>query len=198
MSRSLVEADDLAQPSPVPSETNSPKAATGQVDAVMADEIICFGDEEDEAAGTTVALTAEEILAANARFGVAIRRRLSGPGFRTFLNIADLWLLTEAQRLTVLGIPSPSTYSAWAKEAREEHCEIMLTVEVLTRISAVLGIHQALGILQLPHAEAAAWLRTPHKAAAFDGKPPLTLMINNGLEGLLFVRRFLDAASGQR
>ncbi|HEY0420313.1 MAG TPA: antitoxin Xre-like helix-turn-helix domain-containing protein, partial [Acetobacteraceae bacterium] len=41
------------------------------------------------------------------------RRRLSGPGMRTFLNIADLWGLSEAERLRVLGFPGRSTYHGW-------------------------------------------------------------------------------------
>src|SRR4029077_3129840 len=73
------------------------------------------------------------------------RRRLSGPGLRSFLAIADLWGLTEEQRRLVLGLPSRSTYHAWVKTVRE-HGDITLGVDVLLRISAMLGIHQALGI----------------------------------------------------
>ena len=66
------------------------------------------------------------------------------PALRTFLAIADLWGLTEEQRLLVLGYPSRSTYHNWCKQARE-HGAFTLDVDVLTRISAVFGIHQALG-----------------------------------------------------
>ena len=82
----------------------------------------------------------------NSRFAPANRRRLSAPALRTFLAIADLWGLTEEQRLLVLGYPSRSTYHNWCKQARE-HGAFTLDVDVLTRISAVLGIHQGLGIL---------------------------------------------------
>ena len=44
------------------------------------------------------------------RFKADNRRRLSAPGLRTFLTIADLWGLDERQRLLVLGLPSRSTY----------------------------------------------------------------------------------------
>ena len=37
------------------------------------------------------------------RFLSANRRRLSAPGMRTFLAIADLWALDESQRLLMLG-----------------------------------------------------------------------------------------------
>src|SRR5215468_4103401 len=99
----------------------------------------------------------------SARFAPANRRRLSAPGLRTFLAIADLWGLNEEQRRLVLGYPSRSTYQNWCKQARE-HGEITLDVDVLTRISAVLGIHQALGILFPAEPLGIAWLRMPHDA----------------------------------
>src|ERR1700735_2453959 len=80
------------------------------------------------------------------RFDPTNRRRLSAPGLRTFLAIAALWGLTEEERRRILGGPSRSTYQNWVKTVREHH-EITLGADVLTRISAVLGIHQALGIL---------------------------------------------------
>src|ERR1700682_3680042 len=78
----------------------------------------------------------------NSRFAPANRRRLSGPGLRTFLAIADLWGLTEEQRRLVLGLRARSTYRNWVKMVRE-HRDLTLGVDVLIRISAVLGIHQA-------------------------------------------------------
>lgn len=123
------------------------------------------------------------------------RRRLSGPGMRTFLAIADLWGLTEAQRLLVLGLPSRSAYHNWARAGRE-HSEITLGLDTLLRISAVLGIHQALGVLFLTEPEGVAWLRTRHAAPTFGGRPPLDLVTSGTQDGLLTVRRFLDAARG--
>src|SRR5260370_24740398 len=82
----------------------------------------------------------------NSRLAPANRRRLSAPALRTFLAIADLWGLTEEQRLLILGYPSRSTYHNWCKQARE-HGAFTLDVDVLTRISAVLRIHQGLRLL---------------------------------------------------
>src|SRR5260370_10721323 len=80
------------------------------------------------------------------RFAPANRRRLSVPALRTFLAIADLWGLTEEQRLLILGYPSRSTYHNWCKQARE-HGAFTLAVDGLTRISALLPVHQRLGTL---------------------------------------------------
>jgi hypothetical protein len=130
-----------------------------------------------------------------ARFAPANRRRLSAPALRTFLAIADLWGLTEQQRLLVLGYPSRSTYHNWCKQARE-HGAFTLDVDVLTRISAVLGIHQALGTLFADERQGVAWLRGPHQATVFGGRPPLELVTSGSQDGLLTVRRFLDGARG--
>jgi hypothetical protein len=129
------------------------------------------------------------------RFASANRRRLSPPALRTFLAIADLWGLTEEQRLRVLGYPSRSTYHNWCKQARE-HGSIALDVDVLTRISAVFGIHQALGILFRTERLGVEWLRTPHNAIVFGGRPPLDLVTSGSQDGLLTKRRFLDGARG--
>ena len=123
------------------------------------------------------------------------RRDLSGAGLRTFLAIADLWSLTETQRRALLGQPSRSTFQNWARTVRE-HRDLTLDLDVLTRISAVLGIHQALGILEANEPAAIAWLRGPHGAIIFGGGAPLDLMTSGSIDALLTTRRFLDAARG--
>lgn len=130
-----------------------------------------------------------------ARFAPHSRKRLSGPGLRTFLTIADLWGLDEQQRLMVLGLPSRSTYYNWVKAVRERR-DITLDVDVLMRLSAVLGIHQALGVLYPDERAGIRWLHTPNDAGVFGGHPPLQLVTSGLQDGLLTVRRFLDAARG--
>jgi hypothetical protein len=129
------------------------------------------------------------------RFAPANRKRLSPPALRTFLAIADLWGLTEEQRFLVLGHPPRSTYYHWCKLARG-HGTFTLDVDTLTRISAVFGIHQALGILFPTEQLGIEWLRDPHKATVFGGRPPLDLVTSGSQDGLLTVRRFLDGARG--
>lgn len=130
-----------------------------------------------------------------ADFSVSNRRRLSAPALRTFLAIADLWGLIEEQRLLVLGYPSRSTYYHWCKAARQ-HGSITLALDTLTRISAVLGIHQALGVLFPNEKLGVEWLRGPHDAIVFGGRPPLALVTSGSQDSLLTVRRFLDGARG--
>jgi len=60
----------------------------------------------------------------------------------------------------------------------------------------VLGVHQALGILFATETEQIRWLHTPHAGPIFGGQPPLALLTCGTQDGLLSVRRFLDAARG--
>src|ERR1700731_37583 len=120
------------------------------------------------------------------RFAAANRRRLSAPALRTFLAIADLWGLTEEQRLLVLGYPSRPTYHNWCKQARE-HGAFTLDVDVLARISAMLAIHQALGILFPTERLGVEWLRTAHNAVVFGGRAPIDLVTSGSQNGLLTV-----------
>ncbi|HET6240311.1 MAG TPA: MbcA/ParS/Xre antitoxin family protein [Acetobacteraceae bacterium] len=129
------------------------------------------------------------------RFAPANRRALSGPGLRAFVAIADLWGLAEVDRVMILGLPAHSTYYGWVKAARQQQ-NITLPVDTLLRISAVLGIHKALRILFHTEREAIDWLRGPHTALVFGGKPPIDLVTSGTQDGLLTVRRFLDAARG--
>ena len=131
----------------------------------------------------------------NSRFAPANRRWLSAPALRTFLAIVDQWGLTEEQRLLVLGYPSRSTYHNWRRQARK-HGALTLNVDVLTRISAVFGIHQALGILFPRERLGVDWLRSLHNEVIFGGHPPLDLIANGSQDGLLSVRRFLEGACG--
>jgi uncharacterized protein (DUF2384 family) len=60
----------------------------------------------------------------------------------------------------------------------------------------MLGIHKALRILFPTEHEAIDWLQAPHTASVFGGRPPIDLVTSGTQDGLLTVRRFLDAASG--
>ncbi|MBW7920566.1 MAG: DUF2384 domain-containing protein [Rubellimicrobium sp.] len=125
----------------------------------------------------------------------ADRARLSGPALRTFRNIADGWRLSEADRLAALGYPGRSTYHSWMKKAAT-HAPVTLPFDTLVRISAILGIHKALSILFHDRTQALQWLNAPHRGTAFAGIPPLGLIVAGGQDGMMTVRRYLDAWRG--
>ena len=130
-----------------------------------------------------------------ADMGPARRRALSAPGLRAFLAIADLWDLTEKDRLAVLGQPSRSAYYGWVKKVQGGEA-IALPLDTLLRISAVLGIHKALSILFTDPAQALIWLKGAHRGLPFAGQAPLELVTSGTQDGPLQLRRYLDAWRG--
>ena len=120
-----------------------------------------------------------------------IRRRLSGPAMRTFLNITDAWRLTGEEQRALLGWPAPSTFYNYKAGQIPA-----LSFDMLMRISLVLGIYKALHILYPETGLADRWVRLPNTNPLFGGRPALTLMIEGGMDGLQQVRRLLDGRRG--
>jgi hypothetical protein len=125
----------------------------------------------------------------------ADRTRLSGPALRTFAHIADEWGLTERSRLAVLGEPGRSTYHAWLAKARAGQ-PVCLPLDTLLRLSALLGVYKAARLIFARPGEDLAWLRSPNTAPTFGGQPPMALVTSGTQDGILLVRRYLDAWRG--
>ncbi len=112
-------------------------------------------------------------------------------GLRAFSRIADLWHLSIAEQLTLLGLSSRSTYFKWRKEP-----QVRLPRDTLERISYILGIYKALQLL-LPDTRAAdEWIRRPNEAAVFGGRSALDRMLSGNVADLYIVRQYLDAQRG--
>lgn len=129
----------------------------------------------------------EEGIPFRARHDPAIRARLSGPGLRTFFNIAREWgLSVEQQRSLLGGIPS-STYHKWKGGAVGT-----LSYDQLERISLVLGIYKALKLLFADDAGGVRWLKSANTDLPFSGGSPLDRMLRGSIDDLYTVRRYLD------
>jgi hypothetical protein len=112
-------------------------------------------------------------------------------GLRAFARIAELWHLTVAEQLTLLGIHSRSTYFKWRKEA-----QVRLPRDTLERLSYLLGIYKALQLL-LPAAQAAdEWIRRPNSEPLFGGRSALDRMLSGNVADLFQVRQYLDSQRG--
>jgi hypothetical protein len=112
-------------------------------------------------------------------------------GLRAFARIADLWHLSIAEQLTLLGLASRSTYFKWRKDPH-----VKLPRDTLERISYVLGIYKALQLL-LPDTRAAdEWIRRPNEATVFGGRSALERMLSGNVADLYIVRQYLDAQRG--
>lgn len=123
------------------------------------------------------------------------RQSIGGPGMRAFLNIANVWKLNEAQRLIALGSPGLSTFHSWASKARAGG-DLTLPLDALLRISGILGVYKAMKIIFIREADGLVWLSSPNKGLVFGGQSPLALMLSGSLDGVMLVRRYLDAWRG--
>jgi hypothetical protein len=119
------------------------------------------------------------------------RRRLSGPGMRSFFNIAAAWGLSVNDQRGLLGWPAPSTYHKYKSGALGA-----LPYDMLVRISLVIGIYKALHILYPQPELADQWVKLRNSNPIFGGATPLATMIDGGIDGLYRVRRLLDARRG--
>jgi hypothetical protein len=108
---------------------------------------------------------------------------------QAFFRLMEIWGLSEAEALTLLGQPSRSTLHAWRKGAGGK-----LDRDRLDRISYLLGIHKALQVLFPERALADGWLKKPN--ARFGGRSALAYMLEGSLVRLADVRRQLDNERG--
>lgn len=115
------------------------------------------------------------------------RERLSPPALRAFFNIMARWNLRDEDARSLLGGVSNGPFYEMKRNP-----DRMLDADRLTRISYLVGIFKALGML---HSEALAdaWVRRPNTNPLFGGLTPLAYMAAGGLPAMQNVRRLLDA-----
>ncbi|MDQ3170190.1 MAG: MbcA/ParS/Xre antitoxin family protein [Acidobacteriota bacterium] len=119
------------------------------------------------------------------------RKRLSAPALRAFFPIAAAWGLSVNEQRALLGWPPASTFHKYKSGNAGT-----VSFDTLTRVSLVLGIYKALQLLYPEPRLADAWVRMPNSNVAFGGRPPITLMTDDGMDGLYRVRRLLDGRRG--
>lgn len=120
-----------------------------------------------------------------------VRKEMSAPAMRTFLNVAAAWELTVEEQRGLLGWPAESTFFKYKSGQVGT-----LPYDSLIRISLVLGIYKALHILYPEASLANRWPKLPNANVLFGGRPALALMIEGGMDGLYQVRRLLDGRRG--
>jgi hypothetical protein len=116
---------------------------------------------------------------------------LSGPAVRAFFKLADIWKLSVAEQMTLLGVKTRSTFFNWKRAE-----ELDLPKDTLERISYLLGIFKSLQVL-LPDQESAdTWVRRPNSNPLFAGRSALSRMLSGNVGDLFVVRQYLDAERG--
>ncbi len=117
----------------------------------------------------------------------ATRDRLSGPALRAFFNVMARWQVRdEDARLLLGGVTNGPYYEMKRLPDR------LLDVDRLTRVSLIIGIFKALGLLY-SDALADRWVHLPNTNRLFAGATPLAYMSRGGVPALQTVRRLLDA-----
>lgn len=120
-----------------------------------------------------------------------VRRRMSAPAMRTFFNIADKWALSGKEQIAILGAPAASTFYKY--KAGDVGT---LSLDLLTRVSLVLGIYKDLHILFPDASLADRWIKLPNANPMFGGKTPAGFLAQGEMDCLYRLRRLLDARRG--
>jgi hypothetical protein len=115
------------------------------------------------------------------------RVRLSPAALRAFFNAMARWKVRDEDARALLGGVSNGPF--YEMKRRPERT---VDADRLTRISYLIGIFKALGLL---HSEALAdaWVQRPNSNPLFAGLTPLEYMIRGGLPAMQNVRRLLDS-----
>lgn len=130
--------------------------------------------------------------AAGARFGSHERGRLSGPGLRTFLKLALRWDLTESEQVRILQAHSAEQLREW-RNISFTNDALILPLDLLMRISAVIGLFGDLQHIIATVEEERRWLRGRNTSNPFRGRAPIEILLNGTLENMLDVRRYVLA-----
>ena len=117
-----------------------------------------------------------------------IGREMAGPGLRTFFRICEKWGVSSERQVLILGCRDGTILDAWQ---RGDYAEV--SDDVLIRISYVLGVYKALNTIFPDARNADGWVTAPNSAPLFAGRSAMELMVEEGVEGLASVRRYLDA-----
>lgn len=108
---------------------------------------------------------------------------------KVFFNIMNEWNVKNQDQITLLGKPGTTTFYNWKKGQATS-----LSVDTMERISYIMGIYKALGILFPTREQADAWIKKPNKH--FNNESALDYMLKGSMVHLNDMRRYLDAQRG--
>lgn len=108
---------------------------------------------------------------------------------KVFFNIMNEWGVRNQDQITLLGKPGSTTFYNWKKGKVSS-----LSVDTMERISYIMGIYKALGILFPTRGQADAWIKKPN--SHFNNESALDYMLKGSIVHLNDMRRYLDAQRG--
>jgi hypothetical protein len=136
-------------------------------------------------------MTTLNLVTAKHNPAVEITSDVVGAGLRAFFRIADQWQITHDQAMVLLGQPARSTYFKWRKGEVKGRPHAL---DLVTRISYVLGIFKALEVIYQRPEHADRWVAQPN--LAFGGQSALERMMGGQITDLAMVRDYLDSVRG--
>lgn len=111
---------------------------------------------------------------------------------QAIVRLFDLWGLSSADRLSLLGL-SGENRTALQRYARGE--PLAASRDLLDRGGHLLGIHKSLKLLYPRNEDIVrGWMSSPN--ARFGGQTPVEVVRRFGLPGLVMVRGTLDVMRG--
>ena len=116
-------------------------------------------------------------------------KKTASVALKTFFNIMEKWGVKNELQMIMLGRPSQGTFYNWKKGKAAS-----IPVDTLERISYIMGIYKALGILFPTRAQADSWPKKPN--GAFDNQSAIEYMTKGSIAQLIDMRRYLDAQRG--
>ncbi|MEX1662130.1 DUF2384 domain-containing protein [Thioclava sp. 15-R06ZXC-3] len=106
---------------------------------------------------------------------------------KAYSRLARAWGLSEREASGLLGMPEPVRSTP-----QEPGDAPSLTEDQLLRLSAVLGIYEALE-LYFSKPLARTWMTRPNTGPLFLGARPIDVAIRGGSEEILEIRKYLNA-----
>jgi hypothetical protein len=108
-------------------------------------------------------------------------------------DIFAKWSFSMSDQLILLGLSEEKVL----RDYRETPEDVELSLDIIERISLILGIFKSLQILlPAPHL-ADAWLSSPNDSSVFNGAPPKSLLLSGAIDDLAAVRNFLSYEENQ-
>jgi hypothetical protein len=110
---------------------------------------------------------------------------------RTIVTLLDDWGAEPVQQIVLLALPADTKPRALRRYY--ENTPLPDVGETWERVEHLLGIAEALRT-SFPHSVNGGrlWMHQPHRL--FDQRTPLNAMIEDGLNGVMAVRAYLDCA----
>jgi uncharacterized protein (DUF2384 family) len=119
-----------------------------------------------------------------------VRGELTPTAIKAVTRIASFWKLDASEASQLLGGISERSWYRLKEGDRES-----LSQDMLTRISAMVGIYKSLRLL-FSEPLVSDWVIRPNSHPLFGNERPLDVMIKGGIPMMVRVRSYLDALRG--